>query len=610
MNILSKVKLKIVFFVVLLSSTSLAAQQSSYFVNIAANQKPKYPANFQHFDYVNPNAPKAGELVLAVLGSFDSLNPFIVKGEAANGIAYLYDTLLVASEDEQSMAYGLLAEKIFYDDERKNVAFELRKNARFHDGTPVTAEDVVWSFRALTEQGSPLYRFYYQDVKEVTAKSRYRVEFTFTKKNLELPYILGQLIVFPKSYWQKNDFSKGTLTPPLGSGPYQIKNLSAGKFITYELNENYWGKDLPVNKGRYNFKTIRIDYYRNRDIIREALKAGKVDFFAENSAKEWATAYDVKNIKNRLIIKQLINDNTPQGLQAFAFNLRSELFQDIRVRKALNHAFDFEWLNKTFFFQTYIRSNSFFNNSEFSSRRLPSLEELSLLNPFRSQLPREVFTKTFSLPKSDGSGNNRENLKIARNLLQEAGWRLQDGKLIDPKTRKEFKFQILIVLPGFQRILTPFVQNLKRLGITAEIILLNPAQYEKRMREFDFGMAIQGFGQSDSPGNEQRDFWNSSAADKKGSRNVIGIKNPVVDQLVEKLIEAKTRKDLIISVRALDRVLLWNYYVIPMWYYPYYRVVYSSKIKMPKIMPKFSLGINNWWIDAARERQVNALLKK
>ena len=295
---------------------------------------------------------------------------------------------------------------------------------------PVTAEDVIWSFNALTTKGSPFYRFYYQDVKEVKKISRYQVEFVFKKKNLELPYTLGQLVVFSKSHWDKNDFTKATLEPPIGSGPYKIKRLSPSKFITYELDENYWGKDLPVNLGRYNFKTIRIDYYRNRDIIREALKAGKVDFFLENSAKEWATAYDeAKNIKNKLMIKELIDDYTPQGLQAFIFNLRLNLFKDIRVRKALNHAFDFEWLNKTFFFQTYIRSNSFFNNSDFSSRRLPSSGELRILNPFRKELPPELFKKTFSLPKNDGSGNNRANLKIARNLLKEAGWVLKNGKL-------------------------------------------------------------------------------------------------------------------------------------------------------------------------------------
>ena len=593
--------------------------KSSYFVSISLQPKAKYPQNFQHFDYVNPQAPKQGNFVIAGLGSFDSLNPFIIKGESASGLAYLYDTLLVSSDDEDDVRYGLLAEKIFYDERRLGVIFQLRKNARFHDGSPVTADDVVWSFNTITEN-SPQYKFYYQDVASVRKLSDRRVEFRFKKKNLEMPSILGQLTILPKHYWEgnregknsatgsdspKRDFSKTTLEPPLGSGPYKIKELSPGKFITYELNDDYWARDLPVNKGRYNFKTIRIDYYQSQDIIREALKSGNLDFFRENTAKKWATTYtDSKAIKNGYLIKELIPDNTPQGLQAFVFNTRLDIFKDRRVRLALNYAFDFEWANKTFFYNSYIRSKSYFNNSEFSATKLPSAGELNILNQFRGKVPPEVFSKVFTVPRSDGRGENRKNLRLAAQLLKEAGWVLKQGKLVHGQTGEEFKFEILLVLEAFDRIINPYIQNLKKLGISARSIILKPAQYQKRVREFDFGMISGGFGQSNSPGNEQRDFWSSQAADRIGSRNTIGIKNPVIDELVEGVIKARSRDELILSVKALDRVLLWNYYVIPAWYYPYYRILYSSKIKMPQVKPKFDLSLDSWWIDTAREREL------
>ncbi len=596
------------FILITLSFLSLWALEESYFVPVNLEEKAKYSKNFKHFDYVNPNTPKGGTLVLSALGSFDSLNNFILKGEAASSLNYIYDTLLVDSGDESTIRYGLLAEKIFYDNKRERVIFQLRKDAVFHDGRPVTADDVVWTFNTLLTKAIPAYRFYYQGVKEVKKINRHRVEFIFKEKNLELPSILGQFPILPKHYWEKNDFTKTTLIPPVGSGPYKIKSISPGKFITYELNPNYWGRNLPVNRGRYNFKTIRVDYYRNQDIIREALKSGKIDFFRENTAKQWATTYNnVKAIENGWMIKEIVADNTPQGLQAFVFNTRLEIFKDVRVRKALNYAFDFEWSNKAFFFNSYIRSKSYFNNSDFSSRNLPSLEERKILNRFRGRIPEEVFNQSFDLPKTDGSGNNRKNLKIARDLLQEAGWVLKKGKLVHSQTNKEFKFEMILVLPAFERIVNPYVDNLEKLGISVKVLVLNPAEYIKRVNEFNFGMISGGFGQSDSPGNEQRQFWGSVAADQKGSKNTIGIKDPVIDELVEMVIAAKNRKELITTVKALDRVLLWNYYVIPAWYYPYYRVVYNSKIKQPKIKPKNTLGIDTWWIDVERERELAEL---
>ncbi|BBM88885.1 uncharacterized protein YejA [Spirochaetota bacterium] len=584
---------------------SQRANQSHHAVTI--HGKPKYPATFKNFDYVNPNAPKNGKVVLGALGGYDNLNTFIIKGESAAGVDLIYNTLLISSLDEKSVAYGLLAERVYYDNSRTWVAFKIRSNARWHDGKPVTVDDVIWTFNILIEKGIPTYRLYYQNVKSVRKVANNTVRFEFARANQELPLILGQLAVLPKHYWQGRDFSKTTLDPPLGSGPYKIKTVRPGKFIVYERVRNYWGDNLPSQRGYNNFNEIRYDYYKSLEILREALRSGRIDFFQENNSKEWATGYDIDVVKKKLLNKVLISHNIPQGVQGFIFNTRKKIFQDKRVREAIGYAFDFEWSNKVLFYGAYTRASSYFNNSILMAKGVPSKEELKLLNAYKNKLPAELFTQPFKLPQTDGSGNNRANLRKAATLLKNAGWVVKNNVLVNAKTDEPLDFTITIVLPAFERVVAPFIQNLKKLGIQAKIKVLNTAQYENTINNFDFDMVVGTFGQSDSPGNEQRDFWSTAAAKTKGSRNIIGITNPAIDDLIEKLISTTSRSSLITHAKALDRILLWNHYIIPQWYIDKFRLIYWDRFGIPTQRPPYAVGFNTWWIDNKKE---TALKKK
>ena len=577
---------------------------------IAMHGEPKYGKNFKYVDYVNPNAPKGGVVVFSSIGSYDTFNPYVLKGTSASGIGNLYETLTTSSSDEAFTEYGLLAETIEWPDDRSWVAFTLRKEAKWHDGKSITPEDVIWTFNILMEKGHPFYKYYYGDVVEVLKVGDLKVRFNFKgNTNLELPLIVGQLPVLPKHYWETKNFEETTLDIPIGSGPYKIKSFDAGRSIAYELDNNYWGKNIPIKKGTENFGMIKYEYYKDRGIERESFKSGNIDFFSENTSKDWATSYDIPAVQNGLIIKESIEHENPQGMQAFAFNTRKEFFKNKKVREALSYAFDFEWTNTTLFYSAYKRTNSFFENSELASSGIPGGKEFDLLQSFgtinQEFLPPEVYSMEFNPPKTDGSGFMRKELSKATSLLNESGWELKNGQLINKESGKHFEFEILLVSPAFERIVLPFKDNLEKLGISVTVRTIDSSQYQQRLETFDFDIVVSSFRQSLSPGNEQRNFWGSDAADTHGSRNIIGIKNTVIDLLIEKIISAKDREDLITATRALDRVLLWNHYVIPQWHISAYRTLYWDIFDKPKIRPKYSLGTNTWWIDITKSNTID-----
>ncbi len=574
---------------------------------IAMHGDLKYAADFTHFDYVNPNAPKGGETTRAAIGGFDTFNPFNIKGRAAAGSFSIYDSLMESSADEPFSQYGLIAESVETPEDRSWVAFTLRPEAKWHDGKPITVEDVIWTFNTLIEQGRPFYRFYYGSVDKVEATGERTVRFSFKPgENRELPLILGQLVVLPKHYWEGRDFGATTLEPPLGSGAYRIASHEPNRTVVLERVEDYWARNLAVKRGIDNYDRIRFEYYRDTTVALEAFKAGNIDIRSENSAKNWATAYDTPAVRDGLIVKQEFAHSRPAGMQGFVFNLRRPLFQDPRVRQAIALAFDFEWSNKALFHGMYQRTRSYFDNSELAAQGLPEGEELAILEQFRDNLPPEVFTKVYTPPQTDGSGNLRGNLRAAAKLLREAGWN------IDPKTRKlaggetgaPFTFEILLISPLFERIVLPFNKNLERLGIDVTVRTIDTAQYQERLSNFDYDMVVGSWGQSQSPGNEQRDYWTTESADRPRSRNLAGLKNPVVDALVERLIAAPTRKSLVAHTRALDRVLQWSHLVVPHWHIAYDRIARWDKFGLPKNVPLQGVVTGAWWLDPEKAAAV------
>ncbi len=565
----------------------------------------KYPAGFTHFEYANPDAPKGGQIHLSALGSFDSLNPYILKGRDASSLGLVFDTLTENSSDEAFSHYGLIAESMEVPEDRSWVIFNLRPAARFHDGNPITAEDVAFSLEILKTKGHPFYRSYFGSVDKTEILGSHRIKFSFEgAENRELPLIIGQLPILPKAWWSDREFDKTTLEFPLGSGPYKVKQIDPGRSITYERVKDYWAENLPVNKGRYNFDEIHIDYYRDATVALEAFKAGEFDFRQENVAKNWAIAYDIPAVTQGQIIKEGIPHEQGTGMQAFVFNTRREMFKDTRVRQALGLLFDFEWTNKNLFYDAYTRSNSYFSNTELASSGIPQGEELAILERYRDQLPKELFTQPFTLPETKGDGNIRPNLRQALRLFKQAGWQLKDKKLINPDGQP-MTFEVLLVQPTFERIVLPYVRNLEKLGINVSVRTVDTSQYKNRLDKFDFDMVISNFGQSLSPGNEQRDFWGSSVADEQGSRNLMGIRNPVIDELIELVISAPDRDSLVARTRALDRVLLWQHYLIPNWHITQHRIVYWNKFSRPAIAPRYALGFYTWWVDADKAARLN-----
>jgi len=557
----------------------------------------KYGPGFSHFGYVDPRAPKGGSVTLRAIGTFDNLNPFILKGVPAAGIGNTFDTLTVASTDEPSSEYGLVAETIETPADRAWVAFTLRAAARFHDGSPMTVEDVIWTFDTLRTRGHPLYRSYYAQVASVAKTGPRTVKFTFKgNENRELPVIVGQLPVLSKAYWTSHDFAKTTLQAPLGSGPYRVESLEPGRSITYRRVKDYWAAALPVNVGRHNFDTIRYDYYRDDVVALEAFKAGAYDFRAENSSKNWATAYDVPPVRDGRIRKEAIPNEVPTGMQGWVYNTRRPIFSDPRVRAALAAAFDFEWSNAHLFYKAYTRTRSYFSNSELASRGLPTEAELKVLAPFRGRVSDEVFRREYRPPSTE-PGGLRPNLIHALELLKQAGWVVRDMRLVNTQTGRPLAFEILLDDPNWERIALPFVKNLERLGVSARVRTVDSAQYEYRMKQFDFDMTVGLFSQSLSPGNEQVDFWASTSATTPGSRNLAGVRDPAVDRLIELVISAPDRPALVGRTRALDRVLLWGHYIIPHFHITAFRVAYWNRFGRPAVSPKYDLGFETWWIE-------------
>jgi microcin C transport system substrate-binding protein len=567
----------------------------------------KYGPGFTHFDYANPSAPKGGTMKFAALGTYDTLNPFIIKGVPAAGIGQIFDTLMTQSQDEPGSEYGLVAESAAIAPDKLSVLYTLRQSARFHDGSPITAEDVVWTFDTLRNQGLPRYRTYYGDVTKVGPEGEHGVRFTFkTANNRELPVILGEMPVLSKKYWSSHDFTKTTLDSPLGSGPYTVAAADPGRSITYKRVADYWGADLPVDRGRFNVDTIRYDYYRDGTIALEAFKAGAYDVRRENSSKNWATGYDGPALRDHLIKKEAIPNQLPSGMQGFGYNLRRPIFEDLRVRQALGYAFDFEWSNKNLFYGLYTRTRSYFDNSELAATGIPEGAELKILEPFRGKIPDAVFTTEYNPPKYDAKFTVRDGLREAIKLLKAAGWSFKNEQLVNDKSGQPFAFEILLNDPQMERIVLPFADNLKRLGITARVRTIDTAQYERRMETFDFDMAVVVFGQSLSPGNEQREYWGSKAADEQGSNNLLGIKSPVIDRLIEALIDAPDRASLVAHTHALDRVLQYGYYLIPNFHNTAFWVAYWNKFRRPPVSPKYGIGLDTWWVDPQAEQAIEA----
>jgi len=560
----------------------------------------KYPEGFSHFDYVNPEAPKGGSLKLSVVSNgFDSFNPFVIRGVAAAGVStYVYDTLMESSSDEPFSEYGLIAESVEFPEDRRYVIFNLREEAKFQDGTPITAKDVEFSHRILTTEGHPFYRNYYADVRKVTIENSHRIRFDFGETdNRELPLILGQMPILPAHYWEEREFGRNGLDVPVGSGPYRIGSFDAGRSVTYELVEDYWAKDLPVRVGRFNFQRIQYEYYNDDTVALEAFKAGNFDFRQETSAKNWATAYTGRRFEDGRIVREAIPHQRPSGMQGFVFNTRKPVFSNPKVRQALAYGFDFQWANRNLFFDQYTRTNSYFENSELASSGLPEGPELDILERFRDQLNPEVFTSEYTPPDTSDSRSMRDNLRAAMELLNEAGYSIRGGKMVHEETGKQLSFEVLLFQKSFERVVLPFTRNLERLGIDVTVRLVDSNQYIQRVRSFDFDMITQVLPQSDSPGNEQREYWHSSTAEVSGSRNFMGVNDPVIDQLVDMVIQAPDREQLVHRVRALDRVLLHSHYVIPHWHLTKDRVAYWNHLQRPEVTPKNGIDLNNWWIN-------------
>ncbi len=560
----------------------------------------KYPENFSHFDYASEQAVKGGDLVLHSLGSFDKMNPFTLKGVAPDGLNELvFETLTAPSLDEPFAAYGLIAKDIEVAEDHLSVTFTIDDKARFSDGTPVTPEDVKFSFETLkSDQAHPYYQIYLHDITGAEILDAHRIRFLFVRKNRELHMIAGQMPVFSKKFYTEHSFNESSLMPPLGSGPYVVYKANSGKSITYKRNPDYWAKDLPSRKGMFNFDTITYTSFKDQIVSLEAFKAGEFDFMYVNIAKQWARDMKGDKFDSKILVKETLPHSNDQGMQGFVFNLRRPLFVDRLVRKALCLAFDFEWANKTLFFDQYTRSDSYFSNSYLAAKGLPEGLELQYLLPFKEQLPPEVFTTPLTPFTTEPPHSLRKNLLEAQELLHHAGWSVKDGLLVD-KEGNPFEFEILLVSPSFERVFAPYVKNLAKLGIQASYRTIDLALYQRRLDRFDFDMVVNVYGQSQSPGNEQRDYWSSASADREGSRNLAGIKNPVVDALVDRIIYAETQEQLTAACKALDRVLWYGYYVVPNWYLNKHRIAYRNIFARPETLPKYYTAFQElmtWWI--------------
>ena len=568
--------------------------------SIGLGYTPKYPVDFKHFDYVNPNAPKGGKIILPGFGNFDSFNPYILKGVSVEGLGDLiFETLMVQSTDEPYSLYGHIANDIRLAKNKLSVTFKLNPLARFSDGSPILAKDVKISFDTIkSDKGHPSYRFYWADIKKAVIVNDRTIRFEFARLNPELHLITAQIPVFSHKWIEGEAFDKLSRKKPIGSGPYTIEKYSLGRDITYQRNKNYWAKDLPTRKGMFNFDTVVYKYYKDNTGMLEALKAGEFDFKLVNHSKQWARDYVGEKFDSKKIIKEELKHHNNAGMQGFVFNTRRELFKDKRVRRALTLAFDFNWSNSMLFYNQYTRCDSYFSNSELASKGLPKGKELALLNRYKKDLPNDVFNKVWMPPSTKNKGDLRKNLIVAAALLKEAGWFVVEG-VLQNKDGLRFEFDVLLAQKGFERILAPFAYNLRKLGIVLHYRTVDVSLYIRRNRTFDFDLMVASFPQSQSPGNELYNIWHSSSSNQEGSRNLIGINNKVVDKLVDHIVFAENREDVVIAARALDRVMLHEEYLIPNWYIAVHRLAYWDKFSYPQNLPLYFSAENwvlsTWW---------------
>lgn len=566
----------------------------------ALGYEAKYKKDFKHFEYANPDAPKGGSLNLSSVGNFDSLNPFVLKGISAEGLSTLmFETLMTPSLDEPFSQYGLLADDVVLAKDRLSVTYQLNSDARFYDGSPVTADDVKFSFDTLkSDKAHPQYRYYWSDITQAVVVNDKTVRFEFANVNPELHLIAGQIPIFSRNWVKNSSFDNLSQVKPLTSGPYMIESYDLGKQITFVRNPNYWGRDLAVRRGMYNFDHITYKYYRDATVALEAFKAGEFEFNPEYNSKRWATDYTGPRFKSGDIVTKILAHKNNVGMQGFIFNLRKSLFKDHRVRRAITLALDFDWSNRKLFYNQYQRCDSYFSNSELAASGLPKGEELALLEPFRAQLPKTLFTKEWLPPTTKKPSSLRNNLREASRLLKAAGWKVKEGVLTN-SAGKPFKFEVVLAQKGFERIMAPFARNLKKLGIIVDYRTVDVALYQQRMDSFDFDMVVASFGQSQSPGNELKGMFHSSSAAQSGSSNLMGISDPVVDALVDEVIYAKNRARLVVAVHALDRVLLSGDYLVPHWYIASHRIAYWKRFSFPKVLPLYynveSWMLATWW---------------
>ncbi len=605
----------------LLASGAQAQTTRSHAITILGT--PALPADFPYFPYVNPQAPKGGETVFAMVGSFDGFNPYILRGNAAFGLGaswqpgvggtaagsaggHVWETLLVGSADEVATGYGHLAETVELPADRMWVAFEIRPEARFADGSPVTAHDVAWTFKTLMEQGRPSVRVAYQDVADAVAESDRRVVFHFkSNQNRELPLAVGGLPVLPMKWWATRDFSKPLTEPPLGSGPYRVERFELGRTVTYARDPNWWARDLPTGRGFHNFDRVRLEYFRDPTVAFQAFKAGQIDYRQENISKEWATGYDFPAVRQGLVRKEEIPHRLPLGIQGWIMNTRRAQFADRRVREALGQVFDFEWMNKNLFYGAYSRTHSYFGNTEQESKGLPGAAEQALLAPFRDELPPGVLTEPFQLAVTDGSGNNRDGLRRALDLLKQAGWTIRDRKLVDAQG-KQMSFTILLHDPTLERVALPYQQWLQRLGAEVGVRTVDTAQFERLTDEFDFDMTTIIYPGSDLPGNELRDYYSCEGAKTQGAANLAGVCEPAIDSLIDSAVRAQDRPALATAGRALDRLLLRNRYLVPNWHDTKFKVATWNRFGRPEQPIRDGFVLDSWWIDPALAAKTDA----
>ena len=615
--------LRLILTALLLAAPAITPAQAQPKHALTILGTPALPPDFHHFPYVNPDAPKGGEVVFGQVGSFDGFNPFILRGNPAIGTgaiwqpgvggtgsgaagSHVWETLMIGSADEVSTAYGHLAKSIDLAPDGLSVAFEIRPEAKFNDGHPVTAEDVVWTFNTLMEKGRPSMRVAYADVQDAVAEGERRVVFHFkSNQNRELPLMVGGLPILPKHWWATRDFTKPLTEPPLGSGPYRVETFELGRTVTYVRNPDWWARDMPTGRGVFNFDKVRIEYFRDPTVLFQAFKAGQIDYRQENISKQWATAYDFPAVERGLVRKEEIEHKLPIGIQGWIFNTRRPQFKDARVREALGQVFDFEWMNKNLFFGVYQRTHSYFGNTDSEAKALPDAAEQALLAPFKDQIPPATFTEPFQLAATDSSGNNREGLRRALDLLKSAGWTIKDRKLVGPDG-KPMTFTILLNDPTLERIAIPYQQWLQRLGADVQIRTVDSAQFVKLTDDFDFDMTTMIYPGDELPGNDLRDNFSCIGAKTEGSGNVAGVCDKALDSLIETAINARDRPTLAAATRAMDRLLLRAWYMVPNWHDTKFKVATWNRFGRPTTPVRAGFVLDSWWIDPALATKTDA----